>query len=409
MDTLLAVGVLLGAGLVLGETAERLGFPRVTGYILAGVLLNPSLFGLLPAALVENADLAVNVALALITFEVGGTLAVGPLRELGKGIVSIAVGEGQLAALVVTGGSLAVLPFVVGLPGEGLVAAYLPLALLLGALASPTDPTASLAVIHQYRARGVVSFSIMGAAAFDDALGIINFSVAVAVAGLLAGRSVPQLSSFLYPLGLIAGSLILGAAFGLAFHLVARLVGRESDGLLIALAVTLLILCFGIAARLSLDQLLATMCTGAVVVNLRRNRPRIFHLIERHVEPLVFLLFFTLSGLYLDFSVLVRYLPVVLLFVAFRTAGKLGGAYLGASAAHAPPAMRRYTGLGLIPQGGIVIGLALTVRNVPALIPLSDVLLSVIIGATVIHELVGPFAAKLALQSAGEIGRRPPR
>ena len=117
----------------------------------------------------------------------------------------------------------------------------------------------------------------------------------------------------------------------------------------------------------------------------------------------MFLLFFTLSGMYLNFSVLLKYLPLVVLFVAFRTAGKLGGAYLGATLGRAPHAVRRYTGWGLIPQGGIVIGLALTVKGIPELAPYSDILVNVIIGATVIHELVGPFAAKFALQRAGEI------
>ena len=65
--------------------------------------------------------------------------------------------------------------------------------------------------------------------------------------------------------------------------------------------------------------------------------------------------------------------------------------------------MRRYTGWGLIPQGGIVIGLALTLKGIPELSSFVDILVNVIIGATVIHELVGPFTAKFALQRAGEI------
>ncbi len=405
MDPLLTVGMVLALGLLLGESAQRLGFPRVAGYIVAGILLNPKITGVVPVDFLSGTDPIVNAALAIITFEVGGTLAIGPLRELGRGIVFLALGEAELAAVAILAGSILVLPFLVHLPlGTGFAAA-IPLALLLGALGSPTDPSATLAVIHQYRAKGMVSFSVMGAAAFDDALGIINFSVATAVAGILVSHSGTSAFTFLEPFLVILGSIALGVALGFLYHGVVRLLGGSEDGILIALAVTLLLLGYGLATALRFDQLLVTMAVGITVVNLRRTRPRIFQLLERHVEPLVFLLFFTLSGMYLDFAVLIRHLPVVLLFVAFRTAGKLGGAYLGATLGRAPHPVRRYTGWGLIPQGGIVIGLALTIKAIPELSQLADVLVNVIIGATVIHELVGPFAAKFALQQAGELPR----
>ena len=97
---------------------------------------------------------------------------------------------------------------------------------------------------------------------------------------------------------------------------------------------------------------------------------------------------------------------MVVLFVLFRSAGKLGGAYLGATLGHASPNVRRYTGWGLIPQGGIVIGLALILQRNPAFSDLSSILLNVVIGATVIHELIGPLTAKMALVRAGEIDLR---
>ena len=403
MDPLLTVSLVLVLGLLLGESAQRLGFPRVAGYIVAGILLNPKITGVVPLAFLSGTDPIVNAALAIITFEVGGTLAIGPLRELGRGIVFLALGEAELAALAILAGATLVLPFLVHFPAGTGFAAAIPLALLLGALGSPTDPSATLAVIHQYRAKGMVSFSIMGAAAFDDALGIINFSVATALAGILVAHSGASAFAFLEPFLVILGSLALGVALGFLYHWVVRLLGGSEDGILIALAVTILLLGYGLASALRFDQLLVTMAVGITVVNLRRTRPRIFQLLERHVEPLVFLLFFTLSGMYLDFGVLVRHLPVVLLFVVFRTVGKLGGAYLGATLGRAPHLVRRYTGWGLIPQGGIVIGLALTLKGIPELSSFVDILVNVIIGATVIHELVGPFTAKFALQRAGEI------
>jgi Kef-type K+ transport system membrane component KefB len=155
---------------------------------------------------------------------------------------------------------------------------------------------------------------------------------------------------------------------------------------------------------LALDQLLATMAMGMTLVNTsrRRERDRVFFLLEESVEPVIFIVFFTVSGMLLDVAVLIQHLPVVLLFVLFRSLGKLGGAYLGARLGGAADAVREYTGWGLIPQGGIVIGLALILQENSALSGISAILLHVIIGATVVHELVGPLTAKLAIMRAGE-------
>ncbi len=403
MTGLLATGLAITLGYVLGETVRKLGLPRVTGYIVAGLILNPRVTGLVTSSFVDSMGTTTDLSLAVLTFAIGGTLAFGPLRELGKKILFIALGESQLSALLVAAGCLATLPFL--LPGEGsLLTTIAPLAILLGALASPTDPSATLAVVRQYRAKGMVTFSIMASAAIDDALGILNYSLGVVIALVLITHRVEGIGTILEPLVAVGGALGLGAASGLAFRFAPRWLRGDSDGLQIALLLGLLGVCYGVSTILGLDQLLATMAMGILVVNAtrRQERHRIFHLLEESVEPVVFIVFFTVSGMLLDVGVLLRYLPVVLLFVVFRSAGKLAGAYLGARLGRAASAVRRYTGWGLIPQGGIVIGLALLAQQNAGLAPISHILLNVIIGATVIHELIGPLTAKLAITKSGE-------
>jgi Kef-type K+ transport system membrane component KefB len=400
---LLATGLVITLGYILGELVRKLGLPRVSGYIVAGLILNPRITGFVSDSFVGSMGITTNLSLAILTFAIGGTLAIGPLKELGKKILFIALGEAQLSALLVAAGCLATLPFL--LPGAGsFLTTIAPLSILLGALASPTDPSATLAVVRQYRAKGMVTFSIMASAALDDALGIINYSLGVVVALVLVTRHVEGIGTILQPLIAVGGALALGAASGLAFRFPPKWLRGESDGLQIALLLGLLGICYGVSSILELDQLLATMAMGITVVNTTRKqeRHRIFHLLEESVEPIVFIVFFTVSGMLLDVGVLFQYFPVVLLFVVFRSVGKLTGTYLGARLGHASRAVRRYAGWGLIPQGGIVIGLALLVQQEPALAPISQILLNVIIGATVIHELIGPLTAKLAITKSGE-------
>ncbi len=403
MNALLILGSTVVAGYFLGELAAKLGLPRVSGYILAGLALNPNLTTFIPSAFVASTGTLTNLSLAVLTFAVGGTLAFASLKELGKGILFLALGESELSALLVTGGLMITLPFFVHLDGTYLTT-ILPLALLLGALASPTDPSATLAVIHQYKAKGIVSFSIMASAAVDDALGILNFSFATMIAAVLVAHTAGGFGAFIEPFIAIFGAIGLGMACGLLFHFVPRILHAEADGLLLVLLVGLLALAYGLSTVFKLDELLSTMAMGVMVVNFGSRRDRVFHLLEEYVEPIVFVLFFTISGMLLDFQILFRFFPVVLIFVLFRSLGKIGGAYLGATVGRTSREVRRYAGWGLIPQGGIVIGLALVLQRNPAFNDLSSILVNVVIGATVIHELVGPLTAKLAIFKSGEIG-----
>ncbi len=404
MNALLILGGMVVAGYFVGEMVAKIGLPRVSGYIVAGLALNPNLTGWVPEAFVASTGPVTNLSLAVLTFAVGGTLAFASLKELGKGILFLAFGESELAALLVTGGLLVTLPFFVHIEGTYLTT-ILPLALLLGALASPTDPSATLAVIHQYKAKGLVSFSIMASAAVDDALGILNFSFATMIASMLVSHTAGGISAIIEPFIAILGAVALGIACGLLFHFIPRLLRAEADGLLLVLLVGLLGFAYGLSTAFKLDELLSTMSMGVMVVNFGQHRDRVFRLLEEYIEPLVFVLFFTISGMLLDFEVLFRFFPVVLAFVLFRSLGKVGGAYLGATVGHASKEVRRFAGWGLIPQGGIVIGLALVLQRNPAFASVSSILVNVVIGATVIHELIGPLTAKLAIVKSGEIDR----
>lgn len=408
MPPILTIGIILFTGFICGEVATKIKLPKVTGYIIAGVLLNPGLFKLVPADFADHTDVVTNIALSFITFSVGGTLLYSRVKKLGKGIISITFFEAEFAFLAVVIGITLVAPLFVRGDNVSWLATYIPLGLLMACLASPTDPSATLAVEHEYKARGPVTSTIMGVAAFDDVTGIVNFSIAVTIAGTMVAHSkLSAVSSILEPLKEIAGGIMLGILLGFAFNIITQLIRKESEGVLIVLVFAFLSFGFGLAALLGFDKLLCSMTMGVIVVNFNAKKEKVFRLLERYTEQLVFVLFFTLSGMHLSFSTLWEYFPFVLFFVLFRSVGKVAGAMTGAHLANSPPKVKKYTAAGLIPQGGIVVGLALLIRQNPAFTAISDIVISVIIGATIVHELIGPVLAKWTLKKAGEIGPRP--
>lgn len=400
----LTVAVILFAGFVFGELSQLIKLPKVTGYIMAGILLNPSFTGFISKEFVDHTGVITHIALAFITFSVGATLERKKLKKMGRMLLSLTLMEAEMAFAMVAVGFMLVGPLLLPDSFGGFQASIVPLALLAGSMASPTDPSATLAVRHEYKARGEVSSTIMGIAAFDDMLGLINYSIALAVAGVFAAsQKFSVATSIGEPLLSIGLALLIGASFGFILNQLTKWIPRETEGMLLVLILSLMLLSYGIANLLNADELLSTMAMGVVVVNYNPLQKKIFQMLERYTDELIFVLFFTISGMMLDLKVLGSAWELIILFVVSRALGKFIGMRWGGHMLNASQKVKKYAVGGLIPQGGIVIGLALMIKQYEEFSHFSHVLINIIIGATVVHEILGPLLAKLSLTKANEI------
>jgi NhaP-type Na+/H+ or K+/H+ antiporter len=402
MDSLTVIGLVVSSGFILGELASLIRFPKVIGYILAGLLLNPSITPLLPADFIKHTEVP-NIALAFITFAVGGSLALDKVKQLGRTILLITVFEAQTALLFTVAGYAVFSWFM--FPGESFLHISLPMALLFGALACPTDPSASLAVIHQFHAKGTVSSTILGVSGLDDIAGLINFTIVSGFAMVLTAHEPFIVSNLGVQLGTtIGGAVLVGTVFGFIITFGLHMLPRETDGAQIVIIFAALLLCFGVAKSAGFEELLATMTAGMIVANFSRYREKAFSLLERYTDEMIFIFFFTLSAMQLNFSLLSGSLLTVVVFIVFRFTGKVCGTVFGGTILSGE--RLRHTlliSLGLIPQGGIVVGLALTLSGKPEFKSIADHLLAIVIGTTIFHEVTGPLLASTALRLSGEI------
>ncbi|HID16436.1 MAG TPA: hypothetical protein EYP16_06530 [Candidatus Atribacteria bacterium] len=141
---LLIVGTIIIIGFICGLIVQRIGLPKVTGYITAGILLNPNLFNIIPKELIQHDSLVTNISLAFITFSVGGTIIFKSLKLMGKKILNITFFEAELAFLFVIIGITITSSWFIHIPGASWLSTFIPFGLLMGAMASHTDP-----VIHE--------------------------------------------------------------------------------------------------------------------------------------------------------------------------------------------------------------------------------------------------------------------
>jgi len=403
MNILLAIGLLLIVGYVVGLLAGKIGIPRTIGYIATGMLFSPNTINFIDREILLETQPLMDVCLAFIAFEVGGALKWSRIKKHEKEIISITLLASIIPYLFIAAGILAFdffLPGIFPFNFSNLLA----FALLLGALASPTEPAATLAVMHQYKAKGKVSDTIMGIAALDDVLGILLFSVTLGVATILTGgQEVLFENAILSSFYKIVLAIIIGTVAAIAINISAKLLRVTSEGHWIIILFAIIILCLGASKLLLIDELLAGMTMGVVVVNYCPEHKAIFRILERYTEEFIFLFFFLLSGLHLNISTIPHAVITITLFVLLRIMGKYTGAITGAGLVRANRLIQRYTGGGLLPQGGIVIGLVLSIYHREEFKGISEILLTTVMGASIINELIGPVTAKHSLMKSGEI------
>lgn len=394
---LLSLGVLILAGYLLGRLCQALRLPTITGYIVAGLLLSHSVSGVVGRHTVESLAPFTEVALGFIALTIGGEFELGKLRRTGGRILIITLFEAVLAALVVTLVlGLLLLPF-----------SY---ALLLGAIAAATAPAATVVMVRELRARGEFVDYLFGVVAFDDAVGVLLFSIGfAAVTPLLAGA--PATGGAL--LGALGGGLAevglsaaAGAAAALAIHLAAG--GRERNargGEVLLITLGVLFLTTALVSLLELSALIANMFAGFVLVNLAQRNRRIFAAFEPLTPP-IFALFFILAGAELDLSVIGQGMVVLLgvVYLAARFGGKAAGVTLGSLLTGAPAQVRRYLSFCLFPQAGVAIGLALVVRSSPlfgaapeAVREMLRLLTNVVLFSVFVNELIGPLISRYGI------------
>ena len=376
--TLIALGLLFLLGLAADALGRRTRLPRVTLLLGCGLLAGEAGFDLMPVLLTELYPIISIIALSMVAFLLGGELSLRTLRAHGKAIVLISL------AIV-----LATLPLVAA--GLWLTGVPFAAALVLGALATATDPAATYDVIQQTGKENRFTHTLKGIVAIDDAWGLLVFSLVIVLARALHGG---DLSFWVLRESVIEvlGSLLLGAAVGLP---AALLTGRLSKGEPLRVeALGLVFVTAGLSIWLELSYLIAGMTAGAIIVNLARHHTRAFHEIE-HLQWPFMIIFFILAGATLEAEALWVIGPAGLAYAVLRIVGRMLGGWIGAGLAGEPVAERKWYGPALLPQAGVAIGMALIAAD---LLPdYGGMIMAMAIGTTIAFELIGPVAAALTL------------
>ncbi len=390
----LAAGALLLCGLFAGKVAKRLGLPRLTGYLLIGLVIGPYVLRFLPREGVSGLELVKGLAVSLIALAAGVELRLSLIRRVGGKVLVLGlavVGCVFLVCGVALFALRAFVPFLAQMPlGQaGAVAA------LVSAVIVSFSPTVTIAIVQETRAKGPFTEFLMAMVILGDLFVMILFAVAAGLVRATLGAEL-SVAGLLGGVGWeLFGSVLAGTLLAVPVLVYLRKGTRD-------LPIFISAVCFVAAegsAALHLSPLLVSLAAGAVIANLdERGGARLHDSVQRAGLP-VFALFFAAAGAGLHLDALASVGLLAVLLVALR-----GVSIYLSCRAFAPRdegRVRELLWMGLISQAGVTFGLAALVgRTFPTFGPQIEVL---IVAMVTLHELVGPVLSRRALVKAGEV------
>ena len=412
MQTLLALSIAMLAGLLMSRLTEIWNLPAVTAYLVAGILIGPYVLGRLGVAgigFVSSEDVAryniiSDAALGFIAFAMGSEFRLEDLRRMGKKVVTIAVFQ-ALTATIFVDISLSVVHFL--MPDRFSLSA----AITLGAIATATAPAATLMVVKQYKADGPLTRLLLPIVALDDVVGLVVFAVSFGIAKALEHGTVDLVSVIVNPLVEVVASLALGSLLGYLFHFAEQFFLSRSKRMSISVTFVFLAVALSMIevkigpVTLGFSSLLVCMMMGTVFCNLCAFSAELMDLMDRWSGSIM-VLFFVLSGAGLEFAVFHDWAIILVgvVYILFRSLGKIEGAKFAAHMTHCEPQIQKYLGITLLPQAGVSLGMSLTAMSLG---PTGVVIRNIALFAVLVYELIGPLMTRIALERAGEISEKP--
>lgn len=406
---LLLITWALFAGLLMTRVTNIFRLPDVTAYLIVGVIIGPCILGRLGIEGlgftsfedVESLNIISDVALGFIAFSIGSEFKIENVKKTGKQAFVIGTFQAVVATVLVDI-TLIIVHFII--PDI----LTIPMAIVLGAIASATAPAATLMVVRQYKAKGPVTEILLPVVALDDAVGLILFSGSFGVAQAIINGHTEIINLIVEPICEIFFSLLFGTAVALILTFLEKYYKSNTNRIILIIGAIILTVAgakyeFNIGIfHIGFSSLLVCMMLGTVFCNICAASDDLMGRVEKWSQPLL-VLFFVLSGAELNLNVFTDFLVVVIgiIYILSRSLGKYFGARFSAKSVGSAPEVIKYLGITLLPQAGVALGMSAIVAR--SLGSEGMIIRNIVLFGVLIYELVGPYLTKVALTKAGDI------
>ena len=394
-STILTGLILLGAYLF-ALIINKWSFPKLTGYMLFGILLGPIGFNFLNPGVVERLGFLENLALSLIAITAGGEFKFNKFKKYKKSITLILLFQ------------IVIIFFGTGL--MFLIAAryfnyishldfslLLGFAILLAGAAISTSPAVTIGIVTELKSSGKITDIVLMITVLKAITLVFLFpAIIISAKYFLIEGTVFNLESFTDIIVQLGSSILSGIVLGVITIWYLKKIKVEKSIFLFGLTVIVA----EISTLWGMEILLTSIVIGIIAQNFSAEGDSLISGIELFSLPL-YVLFFCFAGASLHLDIIFDILPITLFLVATRLGLIFLGNYAGAIVAKEDINVKKYSWLGYTGQAGIALGLGIIIeRTFPG--ATGQMFLTIIIATVVINELIGPILFKFVLSKVNE-------
>ena len=397
--TELAFGFLLLAAYFTARLSSRIGLPKLTGYLIAGVVAGPFVLDLVTREMASSLSVVNGTATCILGLTAGAELNLKRVRPV-MGTLRAMMVIPVIGVMFVLAGTLFVLRPLLPLFDAMSTTQALAVCMLLGVALTPQSPAVVMALLSETRADGPLSQILLASVVVSDLVVILCYAIAAAVTGGLIGGGIDVVETALSVSWELLGSVAFGIAIGVLIGAFVRSVkaGAPLFALLICVVVA------EIGTRVHLDPLIVMLAAGIWLENFSRaDVTSLIHGFESAQLP-VFLVWFALSGTRLDLAKLWGWLIPVVILAAMRAGWFFVGSRVACSRTGAPESVVRYAWIGLVPQAGLSLALMVVIQtSFPSFGRQAAVIMLSVMG---LNQMVAPVLLRIALIRSGESGKK---
>ncbi len=392
----------------IGQYFTRAKLPLISGFLFTGIIAGPFMLGLITEEAIKTLRFIDQLSLAFIALAAGSELYLKDLRSRLKSIKWMTIG---LVATTFILGSLTVfvladfISFMQNMP----ISSKIAVSILAGTIMAARSPSSAIAIVNELRAKGPFTQTILGVTMVTDVVVIMLFSVNASIADSLLTSLRFNINLIILVVAELLVSLAIGCVLGKILKSVLswRINSIVKTGMILLAGYGIFLLSEEIRSisraqlpfEILLEPLLICMIGGFLVANHGNCRDE-FRKILYDIGPVVYIIFFTLTGASLELDILSVTWPIALALFFVRIAGIFIGSSIGGMLSGDPVKHNKISWMAYLTQAGIGLGLA---KQVASEFPEwgSD-FATVIISVIVLNQIVGPIFFKWAINMAGE-------
>ena len=392
----LLVGIMLLTSFLFANLIKGLKLPKLTGYMIMGILLGPVVLNLLTREVMEHLVFLENIALSFIAITAGGELKLKAFAKRKKSILFIFLAQSLLIFFGVCIFFIIIANYIPSLAvlSQNVIFGF---AILLAAAAMSTSPATTIGIITELKSKGNVTDLVLSVTLIKTIFLVSIFPLLLAWSKTyLLDQTVFDLSLILNLLKLIGSSIFAGTLLGILVIWYITKVRVEISLFLLSIVIAIA----EISQLLGLEILLTSIIVGFVVQNFSKQGESLIQGIELFSLP-IYVIFFCFAGANLNLNTLFSSAMITLLLILSRAFFIYSGTLAGSILAKENLFVINVSWMGYIGQAGIALGLGIIIsRNFPG--DIGQHFLTILISTVVLNEMIGPILFKYVLVKAGE-------